>query len=559
MVRVSSVLTTVDSTGIHSYDMSEDNVTEYAYSLSISNPYLASKHQTYQAVVGRSDGSDDVVSGDFYVQLIHGYDDGALELAVTAEQPIGYKVEDTTVIPVDQTNTKLADLASWSGRMVYAFNNGDDNSGQGIGISKLPDPSTSAVEQAVSLGQCYAEDFTTPVETDGAWVFTGDLGAIQRVIPYRLGVLVFTSENIWYLYGEQGYFSPYDFRFDKISNTKVAGKKSVVVHDNQVYFWAESALYVIYPDENTGLPKLQNISEGRIQRFYEKLKPEAKRQAIGVFNKQQGEVRWLYQSSILEFEDSGKQRYGYELILNLANGAYTKNAFPLGDNCFVMDYVPDNAVEETLTNALVVTSDGVQVTTDPTSDPASDPVYAEFLAEFVYTSSYKYVVRDSTDTTVGARFASLAGLNYTDFVGSQEFPDGEDSLAFIKTGYLTFGNLTRKKTPNWVHVTLKATETGYDLINDALLNESSCKLTAYWDYANDDGGAKVHGPYEVYRFKRPFMPDEFGNFNFGDDYVTTKNKIRGRGKTVQLKFESSPAKDCKLYSWAYNGETLTRI
>ena len=570
--RVSDVLTTVDTNGVTSYDMSEDDVTEYSYTSDIENAYLATKHNTYQAVVGRSGGRASpfaVLASDFYLELIYGENDNPAdplqsELSNTGQHRIEYDDGTDTEAVVRQTNTQLADIASWSGRMLYAFNNGDNNSGQGIGISKLPDPSKSAIEQLPDLAKCRPEDLSsdaTPLDTDGAWIYAGDLGEIKRLVPYRLGVLVFTSENIWYLYGDQGYFNPYEFRFDKISATKVAGKKSIVVHDNQVYFWAESGLYIIYPDENTGLPKLQNISQGRIQRFYETLRPETKRQAIGIFNKQQGEIRWLYQSSILEFDDSGKQRYGYELILNLANGAYTKNSFPLGDNCFVMDYVPDNAVEETLNNAFVVgDADGLDPRVlEPVQTSTGEAVYAEFLATYVYTSSFKYVIRDSDGVTTKTRFASLDDGTYTDFVGSQEFPEGVDSLAFIKTGYLTFGNLIRKKTPNWVHVTLKATETGYDVINDVLLDESSCKLTAYWDYANDDGGAKVHGPYEVYRFRRPFMPDDFGNFNFGDDYVTTKNKIRGRGKTVQLKFESSPAKDCRLYSWAYNGETLTRI
>jgi hypothetical protein len=127
----------------------------------------------------------------------------------------------------------------------------------------------------------------------------------------------------------------------------------------------------------------------------------------------------------------------------------------------------------------------------------------------------------------------------------------------MKSVYFTMDSTQTRKTPNYITTTFNATETGYNEDTDELLGTSGCFLTAYWNYANDGYTGKVHGPYQVYRLNRLYMPET--PWAPGQDYIATKNKIRGRGRTLQFKFETEDGKDCQLYAWGYNGNVLTRV
>jgi hypothetical protein len=545
--RKQDVLTVSDVSGsgnnLYSYNAKDDTFSILPHSATNGeSPFFVTKYATRQAYVS-------VGSGNYQLSLIYGYDTTDDKLGVTSQSSIVYSAGTN----ITNNSAKISDIVAWSGRMVYAFNNTDDSSGLAIGISQLPDPTDSAVNQVAVLAKCQAVDAENLVDTDGVWVTASDLGAIQRVVPYRTGLLIFTSDNIWYLYSEQGYFNPYDFRFDKISDTKVAGNNSIVIRDNVLMFWADSGIYLITPDENTGLPKLKNISENRIQKWYESILPGARRKARGIYNKENNEVRWLYNSSVGTLGSVDARQFDAEIVMSMANGAYTFNKFPYDstittNSTYVIEYIPDNAVDADFDNSYVFTTSGGDVTV------GGENVYAEFLVNFRYTSSFKYVIRDGATT---AKVGSLEDTSFYDFVGSDQYTLGVDANAYMKSGYFTMDSTQTRKTPNYITTTFKATETGYNEDTDELLGTSGCFLTAYWNYANDGYTGKVHGPYQVYRLNRLYMPET--PWAPGQDYIATKNKIRGRGRTLQFKFETEDGKDCQLYAWGYNGNVLTRV
>lgn len=538
--RKKDVVTLTDdrspSGSIKSFDASDDSLSELPLSsVNGNSPYTVTQHITKQAYTSVNN------TNSYLVSLIYGWNGSTL--GVTSSPTIKYDGDKT----VDQRDTRLSELTSWSGRLVYGFNSADDARGYAIGISALPDPTTSSESQVDILAQCQQVG-SELVGTDGAWIFAGDLGKIERIVPFRTGLIIFTEENIWFLSAQSGYFDPYNFGFDKLSSTRVAGNNSIVVVDKSVFFWAESGIFVLYPDENTGFPVLQNVTSGKIEKYYEALLPDTKENARGIYNKERNEIRWLYSSNPNEFDLADRLRFAEELILDLSSGAWSRNEYSTNDDTYIVDFIPDRSSEESFDEAFVV-SDGEDVVV------GAERVYVEFLTSFSITSNYKYVVRDGEST---ARLASLQNTNFLDFVDSVGFPSGSDAAARIKTGWFTFTGTQRRKTPNWLSATFEMTETGYDVDADALTGRSGCLMTAYWDYANDSYSGKKHGPYQVYRLNRLFIPD-VNDWNYGQDFITTKNKVRGRGRTLQFKFETEPGKDCRLYSWGFNGTVLTRV
>lgn len=51
------------------------------------------------------------------------------------------------------------------------------------------------------------------------------------------------------------------------------------------------------------------------------------------------------------------------------------------------------------------------------------------------------------------------------------------------------------------------------------------------------------------------MPDDLlDNYDYGQYVITTKNKIRGRGRAVSLYMRTEPGKDCQILGWAMQME-----
>lgn len=75
----------------------------------------------------------------------------------------------------------------------------------------------------------------------------------------------------------------------------------------------------------------------------------------------------------------------------------------------------------------------------------------------------------------------------------------------------------------------------------------SCVLTAKYDFAIDNNTGKWSTPQETYKLSTLRLANGGGaeaGYNYG--VVDTKVKVRGTGKVVVLRYESSPGKDFQL-------------
>ena len=103
-------------------------------------------------------------------------------------------------------------------------------------------------------------------------------------------------------------------------------------------------------------------------------------------------------------------------------------------------------------------------------------------------------------------------------------------------------------------------ESGFVEVDGELeaVNPSSCSITSRWDFANSSASGKWGRPFEAYRLPRNFIPQDVDDeFDYGYEVISSKTKLRGRGKSVSLKFETAPAKDCQIIGWGMpiNGVT----
>lgn len=92
------------------------------------------------------------------------------------------------------------------------------------------------------------------------------------------------------------------------------------------------------------------------------------------------------------------------------------------------------------------------------------------------------------------------------------------------------------------------------------MEDSSLFLQARWDWSDNSVAGKWGTPYEVFRPKRQYFADVVegdGPYATGQPVVIARTKLRGRGRSLHLKWEATPGKDAHLLGWSTNFEVLT--
>ena len=82
-------------------------------------------------------------------------------------------------------------------------------------------------------------------------------------------------------------------------------------------------------------------------------------------------------------------------------------------------------------------------------------------------------------------------------------------------------------------------------------NTYSCKMTGKWDWVTSDVQGKVTEGREIYLLDDRRLAN-VGNDEdaYGFEVIERKNKVRGSGNSLVLRFESEPGKDFEILGWA---------
>ena len=106
----------------------------------------------------------------------------------------------------------------------------------------------------------------------------------------------------------------------------------------------------------------------------------------------------------------------------------------------------------------------------------------------------------------------------------------------------------RAKTGQYLTVFMRRTETSFDSSANPV-NPSGCLMQTRWDFTDNSYAGKWQDEVQVYRQLRPYFASPSTTFDDGYPLVITRNKLRGRGKAVQMKFTSQTGKDMQLVGW----------
>lgn len=356
------------------------------------------------------------------------------------------------------------------------------------------------IDDAENLGKCYqkndpsSEEFNDILDTDGGEVLLQNSGNINSMVEFGLGILIFAERGMWYLSGGQSGFTATSYTLRKVSSTSACSSRGIVSASGAIYYASFTGIHLVIINEN-GQVQVDNITEESINSYWTSF---ASRCLIGTYDDKGKQIIWV---------QSQGQKW---LIQDLRLGSF---------------YPQEWGMER--------------------------PIYHVFYnreqeLQFAFSSP------DKGDSTRDLTFSLLNDSTFEDF--------NVPFSSHLLTNFETVGNFSRNKGIPIMSAYFQRTETtidngvGSEYVYD---KPSGCELTVLWDWSNNDSYNRITESKPIYSplpKRRSFMKTTTGPepLNTGETVIQFKDKVRGRGKAVQFKFESEEGKDMQLLGYSVN-------
>jgi hypothetical protein len=374
-----------------------------------------------------------------------------------------------------------------------------------------------------NYNRCHAEnDPTDPNENqllgnDGGYVIIPNVGNVKKLVSMRQSILVFSDEGVWELIrGRDGTFQPDNFQVRKITDAECTSAMSPIKVDNTAFYTGPKGVYLIRPNQFTSVLEAVNITEASIQTLWNKIGATYQPLVKTVYDDAKKRLLFMVGGSGLmrtwetaPATDTAARFYNVVLGLDLRLNAWFKYEFRSATAAGVLGAFAISGADD--------------------SDSAKKVKYLCQTAAGVVT------ICDMDQTA------------YLDFDGT------ESPLPYFYTGWDNIGDFQRRRQAPVITVYAKRTETGYTATGNGWDgdNESSNLLTAYWDWTDDSVSGKIGSENETYRHVRGFVPSGATDVD-GYPVVVTRNKIRGRGRVLQLRFKGAATKDSHILGFTTN-------
>jgi len=150
------------------------------------------------------------------------------------------------------------------------------------------------------------------------------------------------------------------------------------------------------------------------------------------------------------------------------------------------------------------------------------------------------ICRNGSDNKI--TMGGFTGLDFLDW-GDTNY------TSFAETGYDFIGDLVTKKNAPYIVTYCRLTETGFTgNENDGYeaVRPSSVLLSSAWDFKDTFSTGQ-----QIYRKKYPVVvdPNDLDSYNYPEDMITSRVKVRGHGRSMRLRYESEQGKDFILVGW----------
>jgi len=425
---------------------------------------------------------------------------------------------------------RFSAMATFAGRAWFA---GISSTKNGSRVFFSP-----VIENMSQIGNLYqeadptAEDISDLVDSDGGVINIPSASNIRALFEWGSAILVFAENGVWQIAGVDGVFKATEFSVNRVRATGGIDNPATLVDvEGTPVWWGTTGIFTISREEISQSAEGQDLSKPTIQTFYENIGGTFRRDAVGKFDALGKKVYWVYGN-----DENIKFKYNKVLILDTLLQAFYP--WEIEDESSSTNYVVNVdyftglgnlSTTENVTDSTVNVTDSAVVVTDTTD-----------VFSAAGTAEIKFLVRDGD--TGSLSFATISNSTFVDW-------GTEDYTSFAEAAYDFEDDMTTYKHGIYVTTYFDLTETGFtgDETNGYdFVNPSSCLLKAFWDLKVAQSSSQ-----EAYRHLIPIVVDEGDLTAFAYPYlsVVTRNRIRGRGRNLKLRFESTAGKDFQLQGY----------
>lgn len=168
----------------------------------------------------------------------------------------------------------------------------------------------------------------------------------------------------------------------------------------------------------------------------------------------------------------------------------------------------------------------------------------------------RYLCARITDNVAYLTVCLYRDKTFTDWKSANGI--GVDAAAFLVTGVVTGGDSSLIKQVPYLFTHFYRTEDSLDSEGN-VVNPSSCLIQSQWDWSTARLSNKWSPQFQAYRYRRGTLTSsESLDYDSGFELVTSKNKLRGRGRSFALRMDTEPLHDCQIVGWniSLNGNAI---
>src|SRR6056297_268128 len=438
---------------------------------------------------------------------------------------------------------RFSTVAAYAGRVFYSgITESTDNNSSKILFSPI------LVQGFSQLGDCFqandptAETFSDLLDTDGGVITIPEAYNIRKLHVFGPTLYVFAENGVWTVSGVDDVFRATEFSISKITETGLFNSNTFVSAAGRPYWWSNVGIHTLVAGEMNSVVE-QNISLPTIQSFWEDIGREAKSKTIGIYDELNSRILWAYPNE----DETTETKFNNFLFLDETLRAFfpwqvedaEDGSYIAGLSFYSGLGVSD--IEYTLVdsdgNEIVDSSGNLVVITQSGRDFSSTAI--KFLT--VDGNTGKASFGEFSDTT----FYDWGNINYS---------------SFAETGYSFMGDLTTKKNAPYLTTYFRVTETGWTSLGNGSyspLQQSSCKVSYFWDFSKTSSST----PQQAYLPNKILVVDvnDLGTYDYPSTTVNSRLKLRGRGSSMRIRFESEEGKDFHLLGYEVIGARNPRI
>lgn len=421
-------------------------------------------------------------------------------------------------------------LGAYAGRIWYA----------GIETPELENKVyfSQIVEELGQIGKCYQEldptsrDLNQLLATDGGAIIVPGMGLCRAIIEFSDQLLLFAVNGIWQISGGREGFSADNYTVRKISDVGVVSLYPPVKVDDSVMWASERGIFKLFQDPRTGFLTTQSVSQDKVDTFWDALSDNSRLGIKMAYDRYKHRVYILYQGDG-NTAFPKKDEYNLALVYSTQLDAFYKLTFPVTTTA---------GAEESILHLFPVSA----------GTNANNNGNMKFV---VHTGGF------GNDVGANLIICDMNQSGYNDWDASQQ-------SAFLITGYDNLQDFHRRKQAPVIHTFMNKTETGYTASGGDLVpvNESGLQMRAIWDWSdlnlnnNSDTVGHFGSQQQIYRHRRYYQPvDVNDTFDDGFPVVVSRNRVRGSGRVLHLRFDADTDKDAHLLGWSIHYKATRRV